>query len=317
MLKVTLLGTGGMMPLKDRALASLILSWNGHSVLIDCGEGTQVQIRAAGISFKSIGLLLLTHYHADHISGLPGLLLSIGNQGRTDPLAIAGPPGLERVVSGLRVIAPELPYELTFKTLDPRSPSAFDDNGLQIMSFPLQHNIPCLGYRLHLPRAGKFDPSRAEANGVPLPCWSILQKEAETVHKDHRYTQDQVLGPARRGLTVVYATDTRPTALISEMAQDADLLVAEAMYGDPEKLETAKEKGHMLMSEAAELARNAQPRRFWLTHYSPAMPDPESWISLATDIYPKTELGQDGMTVDLVYTDELLQDRNSGSSDLK
>ena len=304
MLKVTLLGTGGMMPLKDRALASLILSWNGHSALIDCGEGTQVQIRSAGLSFKSIDLLLLTHYHADHVSGLPGLLLSIGNQGRTEPLTVAGPPGLERIVNGLRVIAPELPYELVYRTLETKLPSAFDFEGLTVTPFPLRHNIPCLGYRLHLPRSGKFDPVRASANNVPLACWSVLQREQEAVFEGRRYTQDQVLGPARRGLTVVYATDTRPTALISEMAKDADLLVAEAMYGDPEKLESAKEKGHMLMTEAAELARDANPRRFWLTHYSPAMPDPGSWISMATDIFPNTELGQDGMTLDLAYTNE-------------
>ena len=304
MLKVTLLGTGGMMPLKERALASLILSWNGHSALIDCGEGTQVQIRSAGLSFKSIDLLLLTHYHADHVSGLPGLLLSIGNQGRTEPLTVAGPPGLERVINGLRVIAPELPYELIYMPLDAKDPAEFAFEGLTVTPFPLRHNIPCLGYKFYLPRCGKFDMARAKANGVPLPCWSVLQKSPEAVFEGRTYTQDMVLGPARRGLTVVYATDTRPTPVISDMAQDADLLVAEAMYGDPEKLASAKEKGHMLMTEASELARVAKPRRCWLTHYSPAMPDPESWIPLAQAIYPAIELGQDGMAVDLAYTNE-------------
>ena len=304
MLKVVLLGTGGMMPLKDRALSSLILSWNGHSALIDCGEGTQVQIRSAGLSFKSIDLLLLTHYHADHVSGLPGLLLSIGNQGREEPLTIAGPPGLERVVNGLRVIAPDLPYQVIFQVIDPKAPDAFIFEGMNITPFPLRHNIPCLGYRMHLPRAGKFDPGRAQQNGVPMQCWSMLQKQTEIEFEGRTYTQDLVMGPPRRGLTVVYATDTRPVSTIVEMARDADLLVTEAMYGDPEKGDAAQEKGHMLMNEAAELARQAQPRRLWLTHYSPAMPDPDAWLDQAREIFPQTQAGCDGMSIDLAYTDE-------------
>ena len=310
MLKVVLLGTGGMIPLRDRALASLIASWNGHSVLIDCGEGTQVQIRSSGISFKSIDILLLTHYHADHVSGLPGLLLSIGNQGRTEPLVIAGPPGLERVVNGLRVIAPELPFPVELLLIDPKSPESITYHGLMITPFALQHNIPCLGYQLHLPRAGKFDPERALSNNVPMPCWSILQRQPEAEYDGHVYTRDMVMGPERRGLTVVYATDTRPVPLIAKMAKEADLLVAEAMYGDPEKLPSAKEKAHMMMTEAAELARQAQPRRFWLTHYSPAMPDAEEWIALAREIFPKTEPGFDGMTIDLQYTDDMIADES-------
>ncbi len=304
MLRAVLLGTGGMMPLRERALTSLAVSWNGHSTLIDCGEGTQVQIRSAGISFKSIDFLLLTHYHADHVSGLPGLLLSIGNQGRTEPLTIAGPPGLRHVVNGLRVIAPELPFEIDCRTISMDEPAAFTYEGMTFTPFELDHNIPCLGYRLYLPRAGKFDPERAVRNGVPLACWSPLQKQTEFVYEGICYTQDMVMGPPRRGLTVVYATNTRPVPVISEMAKDADLLIAEAMYGDPEKAASSHEKGHMLMSEAAALAREAGARRLWLTHYSPAMPDPENWFSQATDIFPAAELGKDGLAADLSYTDD-------------
>ncbi len=304
MLKVVLLGTGGMMPLKDRALSSLILAWNGHSALIDCGEGTQVQIRNAGLSFKSIDLLLLTHYHADHVSGLPGLLLSIGNSGREEPLIIAGPPGLERVVNGLRVIAPELPFQIDLRTIDMKSSVPVTYSDLEIKPFALRHNIPCLGYRLHLPRAGKFDPDLARKNDVPLPCWSALQRQPEVEYDGQLYTRDMVMGPDRRGLTVVYATDTRPVPAIVEMAKDADLLVTEAMYGDPEKLPSAIEKGHMLMTEALELARQAQPRRLWLTHYSPAMHDIEEWLAPAKAIFPAAEAGADGMSIDLAYTDE-------------
>ncbi len=304
MLKVTLLGTGGMMPLKERALSSLCVNWNGHALLIDCGEGTQIQIRSCGLSFKSIDVLLLTHYHADHVSGLPGLLLSMGNQGRTEPLMVAGPPGLERVVNGLRVIAPELPFVILFHPLDPHRSEPFIHEGLQITPFPLQHNIPCLGYKLHLPRAGRFEPERARMNGVPLTCWSRLQKEESVIEDGHTYTRDLVMGPPRQGLTIVYATDTRPVSVISEKASGADLLIAEAMYGDPDKRQAAREKGHMIMDEAAELARSANVRRLWMTHYSPAMPDPSIWLSRAQEIFPASELGWDGRQEDLAYPAE-------------
>ena len=304
MIKAVLLGTGGMMPLKERALTSLYLYCNGHGVLTDCGEGTQVQIRSAGLSFKAIDLILLTHYHADHVSGLPGLLLSIGNQGRTEPLTIAGPPGLERVVNGLRVIAPELPYPLVMQPIDLAEPQPLHADQLVITPFQLQHKVPCFGYRYHLPRAGRFDPDRARENRVPLPCWSVLQKQPTAEFEGRVYSRDQVMGPERRGITVVYATDTRPVPVIARMAADADLMIAEGMYGDPEKADSAAEKGHMLMLDAARLARAAQPRRLWLTHYSPAMPDPETWIEAVREVFPDAELGQDGLTIDLLYTDE-------------
>ena len=301
MLKIVLLGCGGMMPLKNRALTSMLAFWNGHSVLIDCGEGTQVQIREAGLSFKSIDVLLLTHYHADHVSGLPGLLLSIGNQGRVEPLTIAGPPGLERVVNALRVIAPELPFEVVCRQIDLRTPALIRHCGLEITPFPLQHGIPCLGYRLRLPRAGKFDPELARRNGVPLICWSLLQKQPSVDFEGRTYTQEMVMGPPRRGLTVVYATDTRPVPAITVIARDADLLIVEAMYGDPEKHASAEQKGHMLMEDAARIARDAGARRLWLTHYSPAMPEPEAWLEASRAIFPAIEPGFDGKAIDLAF----------------
>ena len=304
MLRATLLGTGGMMPLKHRALASAMLSANGRNLLIDCGEGTQVQIRECGLSFKPIDAILITHFHGDHVSGLPGLLLSMGNQGREAPVVIAGPTGVARVVDSLRVIAPELPFEIRFVEIDPESPRPFEAAGMQVTPFRLSHAaMPCLGYQARLPRPGRFQPERARENGVPMRLWSVLQAQPEAALDGVTYTREMVMTPPRRGITVVYATDTRPVDAIADMARDCDLLVAEAMFGDPEKLPRARESGHMLMEEAAALAARAGARRLWLTHYSPAMRAPEAWLDRARALFPGVEAGRDGMSLELPYED--------------
>ena len=305
MLKATLLGTGGMMPLPERALASAMLEANGRRLLIDCGEGTQVRIRACGLGFKAIDGILLTHFHGDHVVGLPGLLLSMANSGREAPLLIAGPAGLRHVVECLRVVAPGLPFDIDYCEIDPDAPEGFDCAGFRITPFPLLHGMPCLGYRITLPRAGKFLREQAEKNGVPMRLWSVLQKQPEVEWEGVRYTREMVLTPPRRGITVVYATDTRPTDALLSAAHDADLLIAEAMYGDADKLPRALEAHHMMMTEAAQIARDAGARRLWLTHYSPAMPDPALWIDSARDIYPDAVLGEDGMSEELGFVEEL------------
>lgn len=305
MLKATLLGVGGMMPLVDRALASAMLEVNGRRLLIDCGEGTQTRIRACGMGFKAIDGVLITHFHGDHISGLPGLLLSMGNQGREAPLTIAGPTGLRRVVDCLRVIAPELPFEIVFNEIDPDAPAPFMCAGLEVLPFPLSHGMPCLGYRATLRRPGKFLPEAARKNGVPMRLWSVLQKQPAADWEGVTYTREMVLTPPRRGITVTYATDTRPTAALLEAARGCDLLIAEAMFGDPAKLERAVASGHMMMSEAAQIARDAGVRRLWLTHYSPAMPQPELYIDAAREVFPGAVLGADGMSEELGYEEEL------------
>ena len=269
MLDVCLLGTGGMMPLPYRWLTSLMVRYNGSSLLIDCGEGTQIAIKEKGWSFKPIDVICFTHYHGDHISGLPGMLLTMGNADRTEPLTLIGPKGLERVVGALRVIAPELPFRINYiEITEPEQ--VIEMNGYRLKAFRVNHNVLCYGYTLEIDRAGKFDVERANAAEIPRKYWGILQR-GETVEEDGRIlTPDMVLGPARKGLKIAYCTDTRPTDSIRQNAQGADLFICEGMYGEKDKLKKAKEYKHMTFCEAAQLAKYAEVKEMWLTHYSPS-----------------------------------------------
>ena len=203
MLDVCLLGSGGMMPLPYRWLTSLMARFNGSSLLIDCGEGTQVAIKEKGWSFKPIDVICFTHYHGDHISGLPGLLLTMGNADRTEPLTLIGPKGLERVVNALRIIAPELPFEIKFIEIT-QPEETFEINGYRLKAFRVNHNVTCYGYTLEIDRAGKFDLERALAQEIPKPFWKHLQK-GETIEDNGRiYTPDMVLGAPRKGIKLTY-----------------------------------------------------------------------------------------------------------------
>ena len=291
------------MPLPQRFLTSLLTRYNGSGLLIDCGEGTQITLKKHGWSFKPIDTICFTHYHADHISGLPGILLAMANSDRTEPLTLIGPKGLNRVVSGLRVIAPELPFEIRFREITERE-QVFRQNDYRITAFRVQHNMICYGYKIEILRAGRFDVERAKAQEIPLRYWNPLQK-GETIEADGRiYTPDMVLGADRKGLKVVYATDSRPVPVIAEQAAGADLFICEGMYGDEEKGEKAVEHRHMTLYEAAHLARKAQPSEMWLTHYSPSMMHPEWYLKKIQKIFPAAQLGVDGMQKTLVFEDQ-------------
>ena len=303
MLDVCLLGTGGMMPLPYRWLTSLMMRYNGKSILIDCGEGTQIAMREKGWSPNPIDIICFTHYHADHISGLPGMLLTMGNAERKEPLLLIGPKGLERVVNALRVIAPELPFEIQFLEITADEESFYFD-GFRIDAFKVKHNVLCYGYSMCVERAGRFDRARAERLQIPMQYWSRLQK-GETIEAEGRtFTPDMVLGADRKGLKVTYCTDTRPTDSILQHAREADLLILEGMYGEPDKLAKAKEHKHMTMYEAARIAREAQVPELWLTHYSPSLMHPEEFIGEVRNIFPNTIAAKDGRTVELNFKEE-------------
>ena len=302
MLDVCLLGTGGMMPLPYRWLTSLLVRYNGSSLLIDCGEGTQIAIKEKGWSLKPIDVICFTHYHGDHISGLPGLLLTMGNADRTEPLTLIGPKGLERVVNSLRVIAPELPFPIIYQEIQ-GAEQTFELNGYRLKAFRVNHNVLCYGYTIEIDRAGKFDVERARANEIPQKYWSRLQN-GETVESEMGIlTPDMVLGPQRKGIKLTYTTDTRPTDSIRENAKDSDLFICEGMYGEKEKAAKAVEYKHMTFYEAAELAKEANVGEMWLTHYSPSLTKPEHYMNDVKKIFPRAKAGKDGMSVDLMFED--------------
>ncbi len=300
MIDVCLLGTGGMMPLPYRALTSMMIRYNGMNVLVDCGEGTQVAIKQKGWTVKPIDVICFTHFHADHISGLPGLLLTLGNAERTEPVTMIGPKRLEKIVNALRMIAPELPFPIRFIELE-KEEESFVFNGLKINAFKVNHNITCYGYSMELERAGKFDVTKAKELDIPMAYWNRLQK-GEVIEEDGKiFSPEMVLGPKRKGIKLTYCTDTRPTKGIIKNAKDSDLFICEGMYAEPDKLTKAKEYKHMTFYEAAEIAKEAKVREMWLTHYSPSLVRPQDYEEKVKDIFSKTIVAKDRQTATLLF----------------
>lgn len=302
MLDLCLLGTGGMMPLPDRWLSSVLIRYHGRMILIDCGEGTQIPLRMTKWGFKAIDAILFTHYHADHIAGLPGLLLTIGNSGRKEPLTIMGPPGLIEVVEGLTVISPELPYDLTLIELSDLDSSETRLCNIAIKSIPVDHSLPCLSYCIELKRQRKFDVERAKELNIPINYWNSLQKGVEIDLEGKTISPEMVLGEMRKGIKVCYCTDTRPTNDLIEFIKDSDLFICEGMYGNEENLSKAVQKKHMMFFEAGLLAKQGSVKELWLTHYSPSLRDPEEYIETVRTIFTNTKVGRDLLIKSIKYT---------------
>ena len=311
MLTITLLGTAATMPLPDRALTAAVAECGGHALLFDCGEGTQAAARRAGVNLMKLDAICLTHYHGDHIFGLPGLLQTLGCQGRERPLTIYGPEGLGEVWPALRALAGSLPYPVRAEQvvgIEPIALSALSDRwpaGALLTPIRTCHRVPSRGYRLDLPRAGRFAPEKARALGVPVPQWKLLQRgESITLESGAVVRPTDVLGPARRGLRFVFSGDTAPCAALEQAAQGADLFICDATYPDNEQEGQAKQWGHSTFAQGAKIARDAGVRRFWLAHYSPMITDPEAALPNAQAIFPAAECGFDGKQITLQYDEE-------------
>lgn len=308
MMDITLIGTGALQPLPRRALASAAVTVAGRTILLDCGEGTQSAAKAASVSLLKIDAIALTHYHGDHTYGLPGLLQSMGMAGRTEPLYLFGPAGLEEEMKPFLMLCPYLPFELRLMELPPEGLTLRDilpawPEQFHLSVFPTEHRVPSQGYRFVLKRAGKFQPQKAKALGVPVHLWKRLQHGESVQAGDATILPEQVMDAPRRGLTVVYTGDTCLCDAVQEAAVDADLLICEATYAETDQDERALEHGHMTFAQAASLAAKAQVRRLWLTHYSPMIDDPQEYADVAASIFPEARCGSDGMKETLQFED--------------
>ncbi|MFV0504526.1 MAG: ribonuclease Z [Lachnospirales bacterium] len=300
MLEVALLGTGGMMPLPNRFLTSMLCRYKGKLLLVDCGEGTQVTNKMLGWGFKNIDTICITHIHGDHITGLTGMLFTMANSHREEAVNIVGPQGVKEVVEALLIIAKDLAFQLNYYELteDTEKITLGDFN---ISALKVDHRILCYSYKIEIKRVGKFSTEKAIENHIPREIWSNLQRKEVVEHQNNIYLPEMVLGEDRKSIVLSYMTDTRPIDAAYEFVKGSDLFICEGLYGDNEKLDKAIEHKHMTFIEAAEIAKKADVKELWLTHYSPALTVPEDYIQNARDVFKNTFLGEDRKTTTIFF----------------
>ena len=306
-LEAFVLGCGGMMPLPYRHLTSVLLRRDGDLFLFDCGEGTQVSLRRLNLKWKKIDAIFISHTHADHVTGLPGILMLSAQVDRTEPLYIYGPPKIkEYVETSRKVLDMYINYPIIVKEIT--APCVVHSGkDFYIRAFPLEHTKTCVGYTLEeLDRPGEFNPEKARELKVPCgPLWSQLQSGFEVTAEDGSIVKpEQVLGDKRSGRKFSFVTDTLYKPSITEEVKGSDLLICEGMF-EKALIDQAKEKKHMTAVQAATIAKNANVRRMCMIHYSPRYTDKELGLLLseAQEVWPQAELSRDRMQIDIPYID--------------
>jgi ribonuclease Z len=300
-----------MVPLPDRWLSSVLVRYQGSLILFDCGEGTQISWRRYHWGFRRLDAICLSHLHADHVAGLPGLLHTVANAGRVEPLVVYGPVGTGEAVDGLRVIARRLPFEVQVRELSDGDQFALADELRGTVRVGL-HRVPVLGYRLDLDREPAFDRDRAIAMDVPRVEWSRLQAGESVTIDGRTILADEVRGVPRQGVSFAFVTDTRPTDALAELLRDADFVVCEATYGDDEDQPKAELHRHMTVREAATLAARAGVGTLWLTHFGAGMTDPEAYAETARSVFPGAVMGAAGLTGRLTFRNGYESVKHSG-----
>lgn len=308
-MEVFVLGTGGMMPLPGRNLTSVLLRREGDLFLFDCGEGTQVSLRKLNLRWKKINKIFISHTHADHITGLPGILMLSSQVERSEPLTIIGPPKIkEYVESSRKVLDMYVNYEIIVEEIaEPDKPQVvFENDEMVIRSIPLNHSKVCVGYILEeKDRPGVFFPLKAQEAGIPCgPMWSQLQNGNSVELEDGRtIIPSDVMGPPRKGRKFSFVTDTAYVPAIAEDVKDSDLFICEGMF-DRSLQSSAREKKHLTSQQAAKIAAAAGGiKQMGLIHYSPRYTEKElkNLLREAKEIFPETFLTRDRMTIELPY----------------
>ena len=304
MLSVTFLGTGAACPTVDRNVAALAVQREGETILFDCGEGTQRQMMRYGVGF-SFTEVFFTHFHADHMLGITGLLRTMGLQDRTAPVTLYGPRGAQRILGAAMSLGIER-NKFPVEVVEIRAGDRLRRDEYDIVVFETQHRADTVGYALaEHTRLGRFHPERARELGVPEgPLWGRLHKgETVTLDDGRTVSPPDLVGAPRRGRTLVYSGDTRPHLALLEAARGADLLIHEATFGGDEA-DRAVETGHSTAAEAARVALEAGVRRLVLTHISPRYTrDAPELLAEARAVFPETAIARDGMTVEVPFVE--------------
>ncbi|NOY08059.1 MAG: ribonuclease Z [Spirochaetes bacterium] len=306
-LEAFILGTGGMMPLPNRNLSSVLLRRNGELFLFDCGEGTQVALRKLNLKWKKITTIFISHTHADHVTGLPGIMMLSSQVERDDPLYIIGPPKIkEYIEANRRILDMFINYEIIVKEI--KEPGIVYSSGeFNVRAFKLFHSKPCMGYTLEEnKRPGIFFPEKALKCGVPRgPLWSQLQSGQAVELENSKIVQPgDVMGSERMGRKFSFVTDTSPVPSIVGNVKNSDLLICEGMFSE-ELTESARDKKHLTAVQAASIARDSDVGKLGLIHYSPRYTerDLKVLLSEAQSIFPKSFLTRELQTIDIPYRD--------------